>query len=68
LSLDHLFLNREGVPTLVEVKRSSNTQLRREVVAQMLDYAANASAQWTVDSLRTWFEAECERKGADPAE
>ena len=68
LSLDHLFLDREGVPTLVEVKRSSNTQLRREVVAQMLDYAANASTQWTVDSLRTWFEAECERKGADPAD
>ena len=45
LSLDHLFLDREGVPTLVEVKRSSNTQLRREVVAQMLDYAANASTR-----------------------
>ena len=68
LSLDHLFLDREGVPTLVEVKRSSNTQLRREVVAQMLDYAANASTQWTVDSLRTWFEAECERNGADPTD
>ena len=68
LSLDHLFLDREGVPTLVEVKRSSNTQLRREVVAQMLDYAASASTHWTLDSLRTWFEAECERKDADPEE
>ena len=56
------------MPTLVEVKRSSNTQLRREVVAQMLDYAANVSTEWTVDLLRTWFEAECERKGADPAD
>ena len=34
----------------------------------MLDYAANASTQWTVDSLRTWFEAECERKGTDPTD
>ena len=28
-------------PTLVEVKRSSDTRIRREVVGQMLDYAAN---------------------------
>ena len=40
-SLDHLFLDQDGVPTLVEVKRSSDTRLRREVVGQMLDYAAN---------------------------
>src|SRR5689334_17687443 len=31
-SLDHLFLDRNGVPTLVEVKRSSDTRGRREVV------------------------------------
>jgi len=43
-SLDHLFLDREGVPTLVEVKRSSDTRIRREVVGQMLDYAANAAS------------------------
>src|SRR4051794_12230288 len=36
-SLDHLFVDQEGVPTLVEVKRSSDTRARREVVAQMLD-------------------------------
>lgn len=41
-SLDHLYLDSQGVPTLVEVKRSSDTRGRREVVAQMLDYAANA--------------------------
>jgi RecB family endonuclease NucS len=29
--LDHLFLDRDGIPTLVEVKRSSNTQIRREI-------------------------------------
>jgi hypothetical protein len=57
-SLDHLFLDQAGVPTLVEVKRSSDTRTRREVVAQMLDYAANGTAHWNVESLRTWFEAE----------
>src|ERR1035437_9301651 len=41
-SLDHLFLDQDGIPTLVEVKRSSDTRIRREVVGQMLDYAANA--------------------------
>jgi hypothetical protein len=65
-SLDHLFLDQAGVPTLVEVKRSSDTRARREVVAQMLDYAANATSHWNVDLLRTWFETECERQQMDP--
>jgi hypothetical protein len=39
-SLDHLFIDQEAVPTLVEVKRN-DTRIRREVVGQMLDYAAN---------------------------
>lgn len=64
-ALDHLFLDAAGVPTLVEVKRSSDTRARREVVAQMLDYAANATAFWRVDSLQAWFEAECEGLGTD---
>jgi hypothetical protein len=66
-SLDHLFLDSAGVPTLVEVKRSSDTRARREVVAQMLDYAANATAFWKVDLLQAWFETECERRGTDSA-
>ena len=35
-SLDHLFVDQDGVPTLVEVKRSSDTRIRREVVGQIL--------------------------------
>jgi hypothetical protein len=38
-SLDHLFIDQDGVPTLVEVERSTDTRIRREVVGQMLDYA-----------------------------
>ena len=41
-SVDHLFLDQDAVPTIVEVKRSTDTRIRREVVGQMLDYAANA--------------------------
>lgn len=40
-SVDHLFLDQDGIPTLVEVKRQTDTRIRREVVGQMLDYAAN---------------------------
>jgi hypothetical protein len=60
-SLDHLVVDQDAVPTFVEVKRASDTRARREVVAQMLDYAANGSAFWTPEQLRARFE------GADPA-
>lgn len=56
-SLDHLFLDQDGIPTLVEVKRSTDTRIRREVVGQMLDYAANAVSYWKPEELRAQFEA-----------
>ncbi len=62
--LDHLFLDPDGIPTLVEVKRSSNPGIHREVVGQLLDYAANAAACWSADMLRGWFEEGC----SEPAE
>jgi hypothetical protein len=58
-SIDHLFVDQEGIPTLVEVKRQSDTRLRREVVGQMLDYAANAIVYWPVAELRAEFEQSC---------
>ena len=51
-SVDHLFLDQEAVPTIVEVKRSTDTRIRRQVVGQMLDYAANAVVYWPVERLR----------------
>jgi hypothetical protein len=65
-SLDHLFLDSAGVPTLVEVKRSSDTRIRREVVGQMLDYAANAVVYWPPELLRERFEARCAGSAGDP--
>lgn len=56
-SLDHLFVTLSGVPVLVEVKRASDTRIRREVVGQILDYAANGSAYWSEGALRASFEA-----------
>lgn len=54
-SADHLFIDQDAIPTIVEVKRSANTQIRREVVGQMLDYAANAVVYWPVERLRERF-------------
>lgn len=65
-SLDHLFLDSEGVPTLVEVKRSTDTRIRREVVGQMLDYAAHAGPYWSIDTLMSMFSQTCGEMKKDP--
>lgn len=65
-SLDHMFVDEDGVPILVEVKRSSDPRIRREVVGQMLDYAANAVVYLPIESIIANFEKECERLGCDP--
>jgi hypothetical protein len=67
-SLDHLFVDQDGIPTLVEVKRSSDTRLRREVVGQLLEYAANAVAFWDADRLRAIFEERCLSQSISPEE
>ncbi len=64
-SCDHLFLDQDAVPTLVEVKRAVDTRTRREVVAQMLDYAANANAYGPVKPLAEQFEERCQAEGLD---
>src|SRR5712671_2627882 len=62
-SVDHVFLDQDGIPTLVEIKRQSDSRVRREVVGQMLDYAANCITYWSAESLRTAFEATCGESG-----
>ncbi|MBL8827796.1 MAG: hypothetical protein JNM18_12530 [Planctomycetaceae bacterium] len=64
-SLDHLFLDQDAIPTLVEVKRSSDTRIRREVVGQILDYAANAVVYWPIEKMRAEYELRCEANGVD---
>ena len=58
-SVDHLFVDQDGIPTIVEVKRSTDTRIRREVIGQMLDYAANGVRYWPVEILRARLEASC---------
>ena len=65
-SLDHLFLDQDGIPTFVEVKRSSDSRIRREVVGQMLDYAANGLKYWPLEYIKAMFFGRCQAEGVDP--
>ncbi|MBO9997906.1 MAG: hypothetical protein J7641_02690 [Cyanobacteria bacterium SID2] len=65
-SLDRLFIDQNAIPTLVEVKRIDNIRTRQEVIGQMLDYAANASLYWPVDTIVSQFESNCREQGRDP--
>jgi hypothetical protein len=67
-SVDHLFLDQDAVPTLVEVKRSSDTRIRRELLGQMLDYAANAVRYWSLDKLQSAFASTCASRERSPEE
>jgi hypothetical protein len=62
-SLDHLFIDDAGVPVLVEVKRSTDTRIRREVIGQMLDYAANAVLYWPLRLLHESLAKRAAREG-----
>jgi hypothetical protein len=64
--IDHLFVDQDGVPTIVEVKRATNTEARRQVAGQILDYAANAPLHWSGGLLRQAFEAPLEAESQDP--
>ena len=64
--VDHLFIDQDAVPTIIEVKRSTDTRIRREVVGQMLDYAANAVLYLPIQTIRERFEVQCEKRGKTP--
>ncbi|QIZ70066.1 hypothetical protein [Oxynema aestuarii] len=65
-TFEHLFLDQNAIPTLVEVKRTSESRVRRETIGQMLDYAANVSLYWPLESIVAQFEANCRDGGRDP--
>jgi hypothetical protein len=60
-SLDHLFLDQDGIPTFVECKLAVNPEVRRAVVAQMLEYAANGTAYWEIGKLIEAAKKEAEK-------
>ena len=50
-SIDFLYVDHMAIPTLVECKRCDDLRSRREVTAQMLEYAANGHHYWSADDL-----------------
>ena len=69
LAIDHLLIDQDATPTLVEVKRGSNREIRRKVVGQLLEYAAHATGgagSWTVDEIRRDFEDTAREHERDP--
>lgn len=65
---DHLIIDQDAVPTLAEVKRGSNTEIRRTVVGQLLEYAAHAAQTWSAEELRQTFEESANARGIDPGD
>ena len=51
-SADHLFIDQDGIPTIIEIKRAENTESRRKVVAQILDYAAHVCSFFKGQTIR----------------
>lgn len=56
-SVDHLLIDQDARPTLVEVKLEGNSEIRRTVVGQLLEYAAHATRYWPAGVIRQRFEA-----------
>jgi len=50
------------------VKRSADTRIRRQVVGQLIDYAANAILHWSVETLQERFVARCAKEGKNAAD
>lgn len=64
-SLDHLLVDQRAVPTLLEAKLVQNPEARREVVGQILEYAANAARVWGDGQARRKAEEFWQKKGKD---
>lgn len=55
-SMDHFYIDQSCIPVFVEVKRSKNGDVRRAVIGQLLDYAANGQSYWSIGEIKQAFE------------
>jgi len=65
-SLDHLIIDQDARPTLVEAKLRDNSEIHRKIVGQMLEYAAHAAETWKAADLQRTFEATARSQGHSP--
>lgn len=61
-SIDFFFVDHRAMPTFVECKRFDDTRSRREVIGQMLEYAANGHHYWTQEVLRSFAESTAQKQ------
>lgn len=64
-NIDFFFLDQDAIPTFVECKRFADTRSRREVVGQMLEYAANGHHYWKGPQLRELASAAAQKRGLE---
>ena len=62
-SVDFFVADQDAVPTFVECKRFADTRSRREIVGQMIEYAANGHYYWTSDIIRDFAEQTASKMG-----
>ena len=62
-NIDFFLVDHDGIPTFVECKRHNDSRSRREVVGQMLDYAANGHYYWNASELIELTTETAERNG-----
>jgi hypothetical protein len=52
-AIDFLLVDQDAMPTFVECKRRNDPRSRREVVGQILEYAANGRYYWSGSEFRS---------------
>ena len=64
-SLDHLYVDQRAILTLVETKLFQNPESRREVIGQVIEYAANAADLWGTGRTRQYASEFWSNQGKD---
>lgn len=64
-NIDLLFADQSAIPTFIECKRFEDTRARREVIGQMIEYAANGQYYWEEAELAERAAKWAEQDGSD---
>lgn len=64
-SLDHLYVDQRSTLTLVETKLIQNPESRREVIGQIIEYAASATELWEMGRTRQYAVEFWSKQGKD---
>lgn len=62
-SIDFFIVDHKGIPTFIECKRHDDSRSRREVIGQMLDYAANGHYYWKSSEIYEYASESASKTG-----